>query len=110
MVSFSELGEDFDEPMDRLYSFIAGMDYEVSDDDFPKICQCCVPIMNDGRLEINEIFHLILERTPGLDPRIEFNSSYETGMVIITDINDGMYGSLYIHSCQYVGSYLKSSV
>ena len=110
MVSFSELDKDFREPTDPLYSFIAGTDFDVSDDGFPKICQCCIDIVNDNRLERNETFHLTLERTPGLDDRITLNPSYETGTVLIVDINDGMYSSLYIHSCQHVGSYLTSSV
>ena len=59
VVSFSVLGQDFYEPTRPLYSFIAGTDFEVNNDGFPKICQCCVFIVNDDRLERNETFHLI---------------------------------------------------
>ena len=102
MVSFSVLCQDFYEPMNPLYSFIAGRDYEVTDDGFPKICQCCVPILNDYRLERNETFHLILERTPGLDPRIKLNPSYGNGTVLIVNFNDGMYVHTFLSVCWFI--------
>ena len=102
MVSFSVLGQDFYEPTHPLYSFIAGTDYAVTDDGFPQICQCCVPIVNDDRLERNETFHLILERTPGLDDRIKLNPSYVNGTVLIANVNDGMYVHTFLSACWFI--------
>ena len=87
IISFPVLGADYGEPTTPTYTFIAG----TADEERVKICQCCVPIKNDGRLEMNETFHVSLETTAD---RIELNENY-TGTVQIVDTNDGIYGSSY---------------
>ena len=83
IVSFLVPGADYGEPTNPLYTFVAG----TTDEERAKICQCCVPIENDDRLEMNETFNVFLETTAD---RIELNEN-STGTVEIVDTNDGIY-------------------
>ena len=82
------INADYGEPTTPPYTFSAG----TTDEELAKICQCCVPIENDGRLEMNETFTVFLETSAD---RIGLNKNY-TGTVHIIDTNDGIYCSLYI--------------
>ena len=80
LYSFLELGEDYYELTKPLYDFPS----EITAQDSPyKICQCCINIENDKRLEDNEIFYIFLEEIADLDERIIVDPT--PGYVVITD-------------------------